>query len=167
MTINHNGHDHPATPAGRAACRKAMAGGATPAPATGKMKITVAPKGGRKPVKVKGVQGPDGDMAAESWRVRGTGIPEGSKLLGVPAYIAEAIQHAWAQDWYVRVGQQWDSKRKTVVIVKDDRNDDAPTRELGVAWIGTGIHGVMFRPAEGEEAVLVPSLNEGLRLMAE
>lgn len=165
MAINHNGHDHPATPAGRAACRKAMAAGTTPAPAKpGKAKITVLPKGGRKPIPAKGVQGPDGDMAAEGWRVRGTAIPQDSKLLGVPAYVAEAIKLAWSNDWYVRVGDLWGKSGKSVVIVNGDRDDSVPTRELGIGWNSTGIKAVFIR-VDGE-ATTVPSLNEGLRQLA-
>lgn len=161
MAVNHAGHDHPATPAGRAACRKAKGGVPITAEdrARGKAaaKITkrlAAEKASVEPVPEKKVKGDTEQL----WRVRLTGIPEGSSLLGMPAYVAELIKLAWRQEWRTEVGNVWHADGRRSVVVKSYRGD------LVVRWTrgGNGITSVEWRSdVDGSEEL--GSMNEGIR----
>jgi hypothetical protein len=158
MAMSHVGHDHPATPAGRAACRKAMASGSTPV-VTKKVTTTTKAKPVNKPEadpekpakKVKG-------DTEQAWRIPLTAIPDGSSLLGMPAYVAEFIKLAWRSEWRVDVGPVWHRDGRRSVRVSTYRG------EVIVRWTreGNGITSVVWS-SDVDATDQLGSLNEGIR----
>jgi hypothetical protein len=157
MAMSHAGHNHPATPAGRAACRKAGATEENRVDAVVKSRTKSKPavkKADAEPVPERKVKGDTEQL----WRVRLTGIPEGSSLLGMPAYVAELIKLAWRQEWRTEVGNVWHADGRRSVVVKSYRGD------LVVRWTrgGNGITSVEWRSdVDGSEEL--GSMNEGIR----
>jgi hypothetical protein len=159
MAVNHAGHNHPATPAGRAACRKA--GGATPnkAPVTkakakslGKRMVEHAASDEvPTPKKIKG-------DTEQAWRVPLTAIPDGSSLLGMPAYVVEFIKLAWRSEWRVDVGPVWHKDGRRSIRVSTYRG------EVTVRWTreGNGITSAVWS-SDVDATDQLSSLNEGIR----
>jgi hypothetical protein len=116
MAISHADHDHPATPAARAACRKAMAGGGVVAsrivrsrvPAGPVRLVGVEPRKTRRTPVVNG-----GAPVAERRRF----IRSEGDLADVPHVFSSAIRHAWCQDgWTVQYGNPYNNTEKRIVI---------------------------------------------------
>jgi hypothetical protein len=156
--MSHAGHDHPATPAGRAACRKA--GGASTPVVT--KKSPVKESLGKRMVKhaaepEKPVKKVKGDTE-QLWRVPLTVIPDGSSLLGMPAYVAELVKLAWRKEWRVDVGPVWNTDGRRSVRVSTYRG------EMTVRWMreGSGITSVVWASDE-DGAEELGSMNEGIR----
>ncbi len=153
MAISHAGHDHPATPAARAACRKAMAGSA---PAVGVVlkdgsrgTMTVAPRRGRK------AAGPD--MKPRALR------NEGDLAFGVPHEFSNAIRMAWTLGWTVRTGDPYNDTEKRVLIT-------SPAGELALVYksANPGVWGVFWRPVGSSvtsRLMDAPVIAEGMRLL--
>lgn len=108
MAISHADHDHPATPAARAACRKSMASGASvgPVKATGTVRLV-----GVEPRRARRVNG--AAPVAERRRF----IRDEGDMPGVPHVFSAAIRHAWHQDgWDVQHGNPYNDTEKRIVI---------------------------------------------------
>jgi hypothetical protein len=150
MAIDHSAHDHPATPAARAACRKMMAAMETAAsggtivttgtkarPAVGAVRLVgVEPRRARRVATVNG-----GAPVAERRRFIRT---EGD-MADVPHVFSSAIRHAWVQDgWTVRYGNPYNNTEKRIVI------DNGHGDELELIYKAGQHHvnAVDYRPAK-------------------
>lgn len=111
MAISHADHDHPATPAARAACRKAMGGTTNTAarPAVGTVRLVgVEPRKTRRAATVNG-----GAPVAERRKF----IRDEGDMPGVPHVFSAAIRHAWHQEgWTVQHGNPYNDTEKRIVI---------------------------------------------------
>jgi len=165
MAINHADHDHPATPAARAACRKAMGTDQTmverntailEANRRGELKTNntvlkgVAPRGRKsreaKPFTIKH----EGDLAAE-----------------VPHLFSGAIRYAWDKGWTVRSAHPYNDTEKRIEITSEHGT-------LALVYKSANpnaVWGVFFRPINTSitsriEAAEVGIVNEGMRRLA-
>lgn len=146
MGISHADHDHPATPAARAACRRAMGG-------------NVPEKGSEKPA------------AGRKRRAGTSGHPRGLKRSGttlraihdladVPHVFGNVIRLAWDREYQVTVGEQFTEGDRRVVI-------HASHGEVSLVWREsnpTGVNGVFFRPYNSSLTQKVSTVNGALRL---
>lgn len=153
MAISHAGHDHPATPAARAACRKAM-GGTAPAP---------APKKPVGPIRLVGVA-----------KANGTGFRafvinnEGDLAAEVPHVFSGAIREAWSKGWKVTSAHPYNDTEKRVEITSD-RGTVAlvykaanPNGVWGVFWRATN-ETITHRITDAPVGIVA----EGVRRLAE
>jgi len=138
MAISHKDHDHPNTPAARAACRKQMSIGDTPLtgnpiPSTvaGVINQALAPKSTTWHVKPKGKQ----PAALKNKKRTNSLIKDISDLADVPQALAHGIREAWARDFDVRVGDKFRDDEARVVIQAD-------LCEIALVWKSTNVHGV-------------------------
>lgn len=188
MAMSHAGHNHPATPAGRAACRKGLgkvipgnpptivAKDQAQAKRTAKaMDTTITAEDrarGKAAAKITKQHAAARDNAVpekkikgdtqQSWRVPLTDIPDGSSLLGWPVYVSEAVRLAWRNGWRTEVGRQWKTDGARSVVIKSTRGD------LTIHWThgGPGITSVVWSSAFGQHGPMeLTSMNEGLRLL--
>jgi hypothetical protein len=133
MAISHKDHDHPNTPAARAACRKATAKLPDANP-----KVTAA------------VENHQANKKAAAWHVKAKGkqpaalknnkrtnslIKNRSDLGDVPHGLVHGIEEAWARDLDVRVGDKFRDDEARVVIQAD-------LCEIALVWKVTNPHGV-------------------------
>lgn len=141
---SHTGHDHPATPAGRAACRRA--GGAPEAT----------------------VEAPQTSAKARSPRAASVGTPHRKIAstgdlggLAVPHVFGAVIRWAWDHGHDVRTGDTYTDDQRTIVIKSDHG-------WLTLTWRGSrpnGVHAVSFRPVGTSVATQLPTINEGIRAL--
>jgi hypothetical protein len=146
MAISHADHDHPNTPAARAKCRKAMASGGVTKP-TAERKLAEG-AGLVKPARWAAVE-PLGRGAKRGPRVDtrnrkrpNTALKSTGDLADVPRMLAYGVRMAWALDYPVRVGDQFNDLESRIVI-------DAPAGEIALVWkpsLPDGVWGVFFRP---------------------
>lgn len=182
MAISHAGHSHPATPAGRAACRKALAGGVKPADVCtecGETLVTgvgwghadpkhdthmgIRPRtdissegaGPVKPAKKRGTR----HIGSKAIKKPGSHLGAEWDLADVPHTMTPAIRHAWAhEDWAVVVGDRFDSDTRKVVI-------KTPHGSITLVWSTrnpNGIHKVWWW-APGSSLWDVVTVNDALR----
>lgn len=136
MAIDHSSHDHPATPAARAACRRILGAVCT----CGGNAATDGPvliHSHTCPMKPTGV-GSARLMAVEPrGRARRVGdMPD------VPHVFGEIIHRAWTEGWAVTTATPYNADERRVEIVSD-----AGTAQL--VWRSNQPHGVTavwFRP---------------------
>jgi hypothetical protein len=153
-TINHANCDHPRTPAGRAACRKAGGPDATMAakPKTvGVVKtdgtagrMIVAPRG-------RGRRAAGADMKPRALR------NEGDLAYGVPHVFSNAIRAAWDAGWDVRTGQPYNDAEKRVEIVSP-----AGTASFVYRGDNHGVWGVFWRPADSSVTSCITDAEVGI-----
>jgi hypothetical protein len=142
MAISHAGHNHPATPAGRAACRKAMAG--TPVQSAvmvgksqGGPKIIVAKSPGTKGLR----------EAAEAVKTRkkaNTKIKGIGDLTDVPPMLAYAVRLAWAAELEVVAGHPFNDTESNIII-------KGPAAHITCIWRSAqpnGIYAMRIRPVD-------------------
>lgn len=139
MAISHKDHDHPNTPAARAACRKQMAKGdvpltGNPVPQTIAENLTgaikgkpatwhVTPRKSKVPAALKNNKKPNAR------------IKDRTDLADVPHGLVHGIEEAWARDLDVRVGDRFRDDEARVVI-------NAMMCEIALVWKVTNPHGV-------------------------
>lgn len=150
MAIDHSTHDHPATPAGRAACRKTI-GIATEHsiedPFTGQATVTVllgveprrrkSTKGGIPAGFVRGQSKLDPvQRAARRFTIK----DEGDLAAEVPHMFTTAIRHAWEKGWTVKSGHPYNNTEKRIVIT-------SVHGELALVYRAgqSGVNGVFWR----------------------
>lgn len=159
MAISHDGHDHPATPAGRAACRKAMAAGNAPA-ATGKpAKMTVVPRTKGDGGVVKGLKA---SASTRNLKKPGTRLKDIGDLPDVPRMLAHGARLAWAEGWEVKVGEQFNDLEARIVCA-------GPTAELALVWkpsLPHGVWGVFVRPWDSSITHRVNDIQSGVDMAA-
>jgi hypothetical protein len=158
MAISHADHDHPNTPAARAACRKAMADKnitAAVAKHTGASMALDLRGGGIKPAKmvvvprtkgdggvVKGLKGTTPKAAAGNLKKSGSRLRTVADLGDVPRMLAYGARLAWAADYEVIVGEKFNDAESRIVI-------KATAGEIAMVWrpsLPDGVWGVFFRP---------------------
>jgi len=144
MAISHADHNHPNTPAARAACRKAMAGGGgNPRVARiesdGKpAKVTVVPRRKGDGGVVKGMQATAPKAAVARLKLPGRLIKSVGDLGDVPAILATEIRRAWDLGWEVVVGHPFNHEERRVVIF-------GPSAEIALVWSSDGRTGCFTR----------------------
>jgi hypothetical protein len=141
---SHTGHDHPATPAARAACRRS--GGA---PET----TVEAPQRPAKAVKRSG-----GTRNHTGRAIRNTGD---LGALAVPHVFGSVIRWAWDHGHPVHTGNTYNDDDRTVIIV-------SPHGYLTLTWRGTqpnGVHAVAYRPGGTSVWTRLTTINEGIRAL--
>jgi hypothetical protein len=140
MAISHKDHDHPNTPAARAACRKQMAKGdvpltGNPIPQTIAENLTGAIKGQKavtwhvQPRKSKVPAALKNDKRPNSR------IKNRADLADVPHALVHGIEEAWARGLDVRVGDRFRNDEARVVI-------NAMMCEISLVWKVNNPHGV-------------------------
>jgi hypothetical protein len=162
--MSHADCDHPRTPAGRAACRKAGNTG------TAKIRVVQRTKGDGGVVKATqkamadaGVSGtPKRRRSAVSVDLKrpGTRLRGNHDLADVPRVFMRAINAAWENDWEVIVGETFDHTSRRI-IVRAEHGD------INLAWSSAnpnGLQRVAFRPAGTSVTSVVSTLNGALRL---
>lgn len=148
MAISHADHNHPNTPAARAACRKlrsVMEAGTAFAPAfTQPAKVTVVPRTRGDGGVVKGMKesrafrnGQARMQKVDPKNVKRTNtlIKNDSDMADVPRALAHGIREAWARDLDVRVGDRFRHDEARVVI-------QAELGEIALVWKDSNMHGV-------------------------
>lgn len=138
MAISHADHDHPNTPAARAACRKTM--GATGAP-VGAVRKLAEDAGIVRPAKITVAKSPGTKglrEAAEAVRTRkreNTKIKSIGDLTDVPAMLAYAVRLAWAADLEVVAGHPFNDTEANIVI-------KGPAAHITCIWRVAQPHGI-------------------------
>jgi hypothetical protein len=159
MAISHADHDHPATPAARAACRKAMATGAHVNFNIMQAEAT-KPRGAARLVGVAKANG----RGFRSFAINN----EGDLAAEVPHVFSNAIRHAWEHGWQVRSADPYNDTEKRVTITSDHG-------QLALVYKSAnpnGVWGVFWRPAGSSltsriEAAEVGIVNEGIRRLGD
>lgn len=144
---SHAGHDHPATPAARAACRRT--GGAQVAP-----KATV--EATQRPTKATARATRTRDTVRRV--IASTGDLGG---LAVPHAFSSVIRWAWDRGLEVRTGDIYTDDQRSVTITSDHG-------WLTLTWRSTqpnGVHAVSYRPRGTSVATQLPTVNEGMRAL--
>jgi hypothetical protein len=171
MAISHRDHDHPNTPAARAACRKQMANGDTPlvgnpVPAGGVAgRVSAAlnpPKTVWAGVKPMGRNKTKVKASTKNVKKPGTRLRTIGDLPDVPRMLAYGCRLAWAQDWEVKVGEQFNDLEARIVIA-------APAGEIALVWkpsLPDGVWGIFFRPGYNSITNRVDSVQEAFELGA-
>jgi hypothetical protein len=132
MAISHADHDHPNTPAARAACRKRMNAGQSPrdeateralAGIVKPVKMTVVPRRRGDGGVVKGM------IAAKPTATKkpGTRVKNIGDLPDVPRMLAYCAKLAWAEGWEVRIGEPFNDNEAHLVIT-------GPVAEITAIW---------------------------------
>lgn len=161
-TINHADHDHPATPAARAACRKAMAGGTDPKLAVDGVRER-APKAAKGAVRLVGVAKANG-TGFRSFAIN----DEGDLAAAVPHVFSSAIRAAWDAKWTVRSAHPYNDTEKRVEIKSDKGTlalvwkDRSPNAVWGVFW-RSNTEVITHRILDAEVGIVA----EGVRRLAE
>lgn len=182
MAISHADHDHPNTPAGRAACRKTAASvnaALTMGNPSNPPTMTVVPRrrgdGGvvkrMQAVRPSGTSKAAADRAmrkAEKGGLAGlvptkkpnTQIKNIGDLADVPRMLAYGVRMAWAKEWSVRVGDKFNDNEARIVI-------DAPAGEIALVYrpsLPNGVWGVFFRAGYGSVTARVGSVQLAFEL---
>ncbi len=183
MAISHADHNHPATPAARAACRKAMATGTSLVVCTHgpSCPIHTTCDGGCPPVGqvvIKGTVRLVGVAPRKTRAARTNGAPvaarrrfirDESDMADIPHVFSAAIRHAWHQDgWSVQYGDPYNNTEKRIVI--DNGHDD---RLVLVYKAGQHhVNAVFYHPAKvttdrqrGIKVGEAPHVSNGLRML--
>lgn len=110
MAISHADHDHPNTPAARAACRKRLANSQSPLDAPTERALNTPPTTWH--VKPKSKQ----PAALKNAKRENTRIKDRSDLADVPHALVHGIEEAWARDLDVLVGDKFRDDEARIVI---------------------------------------------------
>jgi hypothetical protein len=174
MAISHAGHDHPATPAGRAACRKMMANmegaasggtivttGTKARPAVGTVRLVgVEPRRTRRASKVNG-----GTPVAERRRF----IRDESDMADIPHVFSAAIRHAWHQDgWSIRYGNPYNNTEKRIIIDNGHGDELELIYKAGQHHVNAVDYHPAKRDGERRRGIRVgqaPHVSTGLRML--
>jgi hypothetical protein len=167
MAISHKDHEHPNTPAARAACRKQMANGDTPltgnpiptsvagvmAKALKPATLTVVPR-------TKG----DGGVVKGLKNVKRTNthLKAEHDLADVPKILAYGIRLAWAADLDVTVGERFNDAEKRILIHAD-------RAEIALVWRESnpnGVHAIFVRNWDSSVTFKVDSIQHALEVSA-
>lgn len=133
MAMSHADCDHPRTPAGRAACRKA-GGGAT----TTRDRQRTALEGARKELATTRRR----KAVSANVKRPGTRLRTIGDLPDVPRMLAHGCRIAWDYGWNVKVGYDFNDTEKRIVI-------QGTHAEVALVWrpsLPDGVWGVFVRP---------------------
>lgn len=142
MAISHADHNHPNTPAARAACRKATAinaeGGLTAVQAkvmkAAGLNVVARKRGDGGVVKATAA-------AVKNHKKPGTQLRTIGDLPDVPRMLAHGARLAWDRGWTVTVGHQFNDSEARLVIA-------GPVAEIALVWkpsMPSGVWGVFLR----------------------
>ena len=146
MAISHKDHDHPNTPAARAACRKRMNAGQSPRdeateralsfdPFAKPAKLSVVPRKRRDGGVVSGLQATAPKAVSGNLKRAGTPLRTIADLPDVPQMLAYAARLAWAEGWDVFTGYKFNDEEATIRIV-------GLKAEITCIWRVTQPHGI-------------------------
>lgn len=163
MAISHADHDHPNTPAGRAACRKAAAtvnaalvlGNPSNPP-----QITVVPRKRGDGGVVKGMKAarPPVDLKRPGTHLRTIG-----DLPDVPRMLAHGARMAWEKGWEVTIGEKFNDLEARIIIKGD-------LGEIAMVWkpsLPNGVWGIFFRPDGSSVTHRIDSVQRAFLIAAE
>jgi hypothetical protein len=167
MAISHKDHDHPNTPAARAACRKAMTAtdyvtGATPDGVVGvatPAKMTVVPRRRGDGGVVKGMKaaGPGRTLKRSNTLVKSEG-----DLADMPRMLAYGVRLAWAADLDVVVGEKFNEAERRILIKNE-------VGEVALTWRENrpeGIWAIWVRNYDSSRQFTVESVQEAMEITA-
>jgi hypothetical protein len=167
MAISHADHDHPNTPAARAACRKAMTSGVCTcndsarteaqrgkilihAPGCPQKFVAVASSAKQGPAQMTVIPRKRGDggvvkgmKAAKPVELKKEGrlLKDIGDLPDVPRMLAYGARLAWSVDWEVRVGTPFNDTESRIVV-------KGALAEIALVWkssMPNGVWGVFVR----------------------
>lgn len=160
MAISHADHDHPNTPAARAACRKAMTRGTT-------HQTTENVAGDRKPAKLTVVPRKRGDggvvQGLKNAKRPNSLIKADYDLADVPRMLAYGVRMAWALDLEVKVGDRFNDEEKRLVIQHEEA-------EIALVWRDKrpdGIWAVFVRNWDSSKTFKVESVQHAFEVAAD
>lgn len=144
MAISHKDHDHPNTPAARAACRKSVT--VTTKPSAERIlaegaglvkpaKLSVVPRKRRDGGVVSGLQATAPKTGSGNLKRAGTPLRTIADLPDVPQMLAYAARLAWAEGWDVFTGYKFNDEEATIRIV-------GLKVEITCIWRVTQPHGI-------------------------
>lgn len=163
MAISHADHNHPNTPAARAACRKRMAAGQSPRDESAERALA-----GVKPAKMTVVPRKRGDggvvkgLKESATKRPNTHLRTIGDLADVPAMLAYGVRLAWAADLDVIVGDKFNDTEARIVI-KADRGEIALTWRVATP---NGIHAIWVRNYDSSRQFKVDSVQHALEVCA-
>jgi hypothetical protein len=165
MAINHRDHDHPNTPAARAACRK-QTGQAT---ITGRLDGFRDPKPQGVPMTVVPRKRGDGGVV-KGMKAAGPGrtlmrknslIKAEYDLGDMPRMLAYGVRLAWAADLDVRAGDPFNEAERRVVI-------EADRGTISLVWKENrpdGIWAIWIKNYDNSKQWKIDSVQEALEIM--
>lgn len=163
MAISHKDHQHPNTPAARAACRKAM-GPQSVEP--GAVRKLAEQAGIVKPAKLTVVPRRKGDggvvKGMKNVKRTNTHLKAEHDLADVPKILAYGIRLAWAADLDVTVGERFNDAEKRVLIHAD-------RAEIALVWRESnpnGVHAIFVRNWDSSVTFKVDSIQHALEVSA-
>lgn len=163
MAISHADHDHPNTPAARAACRKAAAttvnAGLVLGNPSNPPKMTVVPRTRGDGGVVKGLQATAPKTADKRLKVSGTMIRRTGDLADVPVELAAAIRQAWTWEWDVQVGDRFTDAERRIVIT-------GVVGTVSLVWDHNGRTAVFVRSDSSSITHRVDSYEDGMTFAA-
>lgn len=146
MSMSHANCDHPRTPAGRAACRKA--GGGAPRPEGAEKKLADRAGVGRTSPKV----------SAKNLKRPGSEIKAEHDLGDMPRMLAHGCRLAWAAGVRVEVGPAFREDERVIIAYGTDAN-------VIMTWRpGSELHSVSTRPTGTSIWTKRTSVNEAFRV---
>lgn len=147
MAFSHANCDHPRTPAGRAACRKAR--GNAPQPAA---------EATERPTRTRTTpQASKANVKRANTRIRTIG-----DLAGVPQMLAHGCRIAWEKGWEVRTGHDFNDSKKVIIA-------DGPVAEVTLVWkpaLPFGVWGVFVRKHKKPITHRIADINTAFRMAA-
>lgn len=179
MAISHADHNHPNTPAARAACRKRIGNGQSPLDASaeralGTVKVsaeralaesaglvkapqmTVVPRKRGDGGVVKGMKA----AAPKNTKRANSLIKNESDMGDVPHALAHGIREAWARDLDVRVGDRFRDDEARIVIQNE-------VGEIALVWKVTnphGVHAIFVRNFDSSRTFKVNSVRQAFEV---
>lgn len=167
MSISHAGHNHPATPAARATCRKLMEGsGGTPTKqrieAGGQVRKAKAPSAATKAAIVadNATANASGKLSKKALKTPGTVLRRVADMGDVPAVMAPLVRLTWERDdWVAMIGKRFDDEQRHVYV-------GTPHGQITLVWSTTnpnGLHKVWWRPLN-TSLTYPATVNQAIRL---
>jgi hypothetical protein len=163
MAISHKDHNHPNTPAARAACRKALNEGNEVATTSGTFvgkpaTMTVVPRKRGDGGVVKGMKA----AAPKNVKRTNTHIKAEHDLADMPRILAYGVRLAWAADLDVTVGERFNEAEKRILIHAD-------RAEIALVWRESnpnGVNAIFVRNWDSSVTFKVDSIQHALEVSA-
>jgi hypothetical protein len=162
MAISHAEHNHPNTPAARAACRKRMANDQSPLDSSAERALNpvrkLAEEAGlvKKPATWNVVPKGKKPVALKNAKRTNSLIKDRSDLADVPHALVHGIEEAWARDLDVKVGDKFRDDEARITI-------QAELCEIALVWKVTnphGVHAIFVRNWDSSKTFKVNSVAE-------
>lgn len=169
MAISHADHNHPNTPAARAACRKRMAAGQSPRDESAERalagivkpaQLTVVPRTRGDGGVVKGLKATAPKTSTKALKRTNTHIRADHDLADVPRMLAYGVRLAWAADWDVLVGDRFNVEEARIVIKGD-------LADISLVWKDSnpeGLNAIWIRHQDSSKQFKVESVQHAIEL---